>query len=360
MAKNILILALVVASSTVVCSRSLAAGPDGYAIGADLSFLKQAESQGVVFKDGGESKAALVIFSDHGYNWVRLRLFHAPSDLPNDLPYTIALAREARRLGFKFLLDLHYSDTWADPARQTKPAAWAGKTHQQLVSTVYSYSRDTIDAFRQAGVMPDMVQPGNEITAGLLWPDGKLPGNWSNFIDLLQAAISGITAGSPEGMRPRIMIHIDRGGDKGATRAFFDRLLAEHVPFDVIGQSYYPWWHGSIKRLSENLRFMARTYDKDIIVVETAYNWEPTEYKGKPAPWPETPGGQKEFLEAVNRAVLGTPNGRGAGIFWWEPAVAGPLRSRGFFDPDGNALPVIHVFDRPAGPAAVRGGLSAR
>ena len=91
---------------------------------------------------------------------------------------------------------------------------------------------------------------------------------------------------------------------------------------------------------------MDKTYDKDIIVVETAYNWQPAEYRGKPAPWPETPGGQKEFLEAVNRAVLNTPHGRGAGVFWWEPAVSGPLRSRGFFDPDGNALPVIHVFDR--------------
>src|SRR5271169_2967477 len=218
MAKNSVILTLVAAASMVVCSRSLAAGPDGYAVGADLSFLKQAEAQGVVFKDAGESKSGLVIFSEHGYNWVRLRLFHTPSDLPNNLPYTIALAREARRLGFKFLLDLHYSDTWADPARQIIPAAWAGKTHQQLVNTVYSYSRDTIDAFREAGVMPDMVQPGNEITAGLLWPDGKLPEHWGNFIDLLQAAIGGITAGSPQGTRPRIMIHIDRGGDKGATR----------------------------------------------------------------------------------------------------------------------------------------------
>jgi arabinogalactan endo-1,4-beta-galactosidase len=356
MTKIIVILSLLVATGTVVCPRSRAAGPDGYAIGADLSFLKQAEAQGVVFKDGGESKSGLVIFSEHGYNWVRLRLFHTPSDLPNDLAYTIALAREARRLGFKFLLDLHYSDTWADPARQTIPAAWAGKTHDALVSAVHSYSRDTIEAFRQAGVMPDMVQPGNEISAGMLWPDGKLPEKWSNFIDLMQAAIGGIAAGSPPGMRPRIMIHLDRGGDKEATRSFFDRLIAAHVPFDVIGQSYYPWWHGSLKRLSENLRFMANTYDKDIIVVETAYNWQPSEYRDKPAPWPETPGGQKEFLKAVNRAVLDTPNGRGVGVFWWEPAVNGPLRSRGFFDQDGNALPVIHVFDRPPRPVASAGG----
>src|SRR5271157_2159752 len=148
MAKNTAIIALLVVAGMAVCSRSLAAGPGGYAIGADLSFLKQAEAQGAVFKDAGESKPGLVIFSEHGYNWVRLRLFHTPADLPNNLAYTIALAREARRLGFKFLLDFHYSDTWADPARQTIPAAWAGKTHQALVTAVYGYSRDTISAFR--------------------------------------------------------------------------------------------------------------------------------------------------------------------------------------------------------------------
>ena len=136
------------------------------------------------------------------------------------------MAKDARERHFKFLLDYHYSDTWADPARQTIPAAWAGKTHPALVKAVYAYSRDTIAAFRQAGVMPDMVQPGNEISAGLLWPDGKLPGNWNNFVDLLQAAIAGITAGSPGAVRPRLMIHIDRGGDKKATRSFFDRLIA--------------------------------------------------------------------------------------------------------------------------------------
>jgi len=345
-----LILSCLIAAAGL-CPWSSGAQRDGYAVGADLSFLRQAEAQGAVFRYGGEAKPGLEIFRGHGYNWVRLRLFHTPTSLPNDLAYTIALAKEAKNRGFRFLLDFHYSDTWADPGAQTMPAAWAGKTHAELVSEVYAYSRDTIIAFEQAGVMPDMVQPGNEITGGMLWPDGKLPGNASNFIDLLQAAISGIGAGSPAEMRPKIMIHIDRGGDKETTRAFFDRLIAAHVPFDVVGQSYYPWWHGSIDKLIENLQFMAETYDKDIIVVEVAYNWRPAEYIGKPAPWPETPEGQKSFLEAVNRAVLDTPHGRGMGVFWWEPAVgSGPLRSRGFFDDDGNALPVLRVFDRTRRP----------
>jgi arabinogalactan endo-1,4-beta-galactosidase len=91
--------------------------------------------------------------------------------------------------------------------------------------------------------------------------------------------------------------------------------------------------------------FMADHYQRDIIVVEVAYNWKPAEYKRRAAPFPETPEGQKQFLEEVNRVVRAIPHDRGKGVFWWEPAVAGPLRTRGFFDDDGNALPVMTVFD---------------
>ena len=325
---------------------SLRTSAADFAIGADLSFLKQAEARGAVFKDSGATKPGLQIFRDHGYNWIRLRLFHSPTNLPNNLDYTLALAQQARELKFKFLLNFHYSDTWADPAKQFIPAAWAGQSHPELVQAVFDYSRDTIVAFREAGVLPDMVQIGNEITPGMLWPDGKLPENWDNFAELVKAGIRGVDAGRGTNARPRIMIHIDRGGDKARTKWFFDKLNSYGVDYDVIGQSYYPWWHGSLLDLRENLHFMARTYQKEIMLVEGAYCWRPTEYRNKPAPFPETPAGQRQFLEEVNRLVLNTPGNRGVGIFWWEPAVAGRLRSRGFFDDDGNALPVINVFDR--------------
>lgn len=320
--------------------------PPDYAIGADFSFLKQAEDRGTVFKDNGEAKPGLKIFKDHGYNWIRLRLFHTPARLPNNLEYTIALAKDAKKLGYKFLLDFHYSDTWADPAKQFIPKAWEGKSHTELVQAVFEYTRDTIAAFRQAGVLPDMVQPGNEIIHGMLWPDGKLPEHWDNFAELVKAGIRGVEAGRGDGPRPRILIHIDRGGDQKGTKWFFDKLNSYDVAFDVIGQSYYPWWHGSLLNLRENLAFMAETYTNDIIVVEAAYNWQPTEYRTKPAPFPETPEGQRAFLEEVNRLVLGTPHQRGKGVFWWEPAVAGGLRSRAMFDNESNALPVMTVFDK--------------
>jgi arabinogalactan endo-1,4-beta-galactosidase len=325
---------------------SWAAVAADYAVGADLSFLKQAEEQGTAFKEAGAAKPGLQLFKDHGYNWIRLRLFHSPTRLPNNLDYTIASASDAKKIGFKFLLDYHYSDSWADPGKQTIPKAWQGKSHPELVQAVFEYTSETTTAFRQAGVLPDMVQIGNEITPGMLWPDGKLPENWNNFAELLKAGISGVQAGCATNARPRIMIHIDKGGNKQATKHFFDKLIALGVEFDVIGQSYYPWWHGSLLDLRENLNFMAAAYQKDIVLVEVAYCWRTAEYKQRKGPFPETPEGQKEFLDEVNRLVMSTPGNRGIGVFWWEPAVTGPLRSRGFFDNDSNALPVLSVFDR--------------
>jgi arabinogalactan endo-1,4-beta-galactosidase len=319
-----------------------------FAIGADLSFLKAAEERGFQFKEDGIVKPGLAIFKDHGYNWIRLRLFHTPTDLPNDLEYTIALAKEAKAMGYKFLLDYHYSDTWADPAKQFIPEAWEGKTHQELEKVIYEYTRETMNRFREAGAFPDMVQPGNEIINGMLWPDGKIPENWDNFAGLLKAAINGILAGCGDQPRPEIMIHIDQGGNINRTKYFFDKILSYGIDFDIIGQSYYPWWHGSLLDLHENLAFMAKTYKKPIMLVEVAYCAESAEYTSKPGPFPETPEGQREFLEEITRMVLATPDNLGAGIMWWEPATAGlgHVGARDFFDEDGNVLPVIHVFDK--------------
>ncbi len=322
-----------------------------YAIGADVSFLVKCEQDGVVFKENGKPVDVLALLRAHHYNWVRLRIFHdpaaAPDHLPNDLPYTLALAQRAKAMGFRLLLDLHYSDSWADPGKQPMPAAWAKLKHKQLVKQVRTYTRDTIAAFFHAGVAADMVQVGNEITNGMLWPDGKLPDNWDNFADLVNAGIEGVAEGSAPGPRPRIMIHIERSGNYDAAVWFFDNLIAHHVPFDVIGLSYYPFWHGNLATLRGNLHDLALRYRLPIIVVETAYNWTPGAMTAKKPDFPETPEGQLAFLRAVDAAVRAVPLGLGQGVFWWEPAAEGPLRGRSFFSNDGNVLPVIAAFDTP-------------
>lgn len=272
-------------------------------------------------------------------------MFHSPTQLPNNLPYTIALAKEAKNLGFKFLLDYHYSDTWADPGKQYLPKVWEGKSHKELVDSVFEYTRYTMVAFRESGVFPDMVQIGNEISNGMLWPDGKLPDNWDNLAELLQAGINGVFAGCGNHPCPRIMIHIDKGGDWNFTKNFFHKINSYGIKFDVIGQSYYPWWHGSLLDLRDCLYKTAGEFRKEIMVVEAAYNWMPQEYKNKPAPFPESPEGQREFLDEVHRIVLAVPENLGTGVFWWEPAV-GRRGSRSYFDENGNVLPVITVFDK--------------
>jgi arabinogalactan endo-1,4-beta-galactosidase len=333
---------------------SRAARAQDYAIGADVSFLAKCEQDGVVFKQNGRPVDVLALLREHHYNWVRLRIFHdpaaAPDKLPNDLNYTLALARRAKAMGFHLLLDFHYSDSWADPGKQPTPAAWATLKHKQLVRQVFAYTRDTIAAFAQQGLMPGMVQIGNEVTNGMLWPDGKLPENWRNFADLLKAGIAGVDAGRGAAPRPRIMIHIERSGDYGAAVAFLDNLIVRHVAFDAIGLSYYPFWHGPMETLRGNLHDLALRYRRPLIVVETAYNWTPGRTAGKSAEFPESPEGQLAFLRAVDAAVRAVPDGLGQGVFWWEPAAEGGLRGRSFFSNDGNVLPVITAFDPRSGP----------
>ena len=321
----------------------------GYAVGADVSFLAKCEQDGVVFKENGKPIDVLTLLREHHYNWVRLRIFHDPSAaadrLPNDLNYTLALAQRAKAAGFHLLLDFHYSDSWADPGKQPTPAAWSRLTHKQLVKQVFIYTRDTIAAFANAGMTPDMVQVGNEVTYGMLWPDGKLPDHWQQFTDLLKAGIRGVNAGRGSSPRPRILIHIERSGDLNAAVHFLDNLNAHHVRFDVLGLSYYPSWHGNLATLRYNLRELALRYHDPIIVVETAYDWTPHDFAGKAAEFAESPAGQLAFLRAVDAAVRAIPDGLGQGVFWWEPAAEGGLRDRSFFDNQGNVLPVITAFD---------------
>ena len=317
-----------------------------YAVGADLSFLKSAVDRGVQFRDvDGAVRPGLDIFRDHGYNWIRLRLFHSPDRLPNDLDYTIALAQAAKARGFRFLLDYHYSDTWADPGKQYTPAAWDTTDIDVLADSVFAYTRSTIRAFREAGVMPDMVQIGNEVRNGMMWPLGRLPEHWDDFARLFTAGLDGIDAGRGRAPRPLIMLHYDNGADTEGSRAFFDRFHSYDIPYDVIGLSYYPWWHGTLIELRDNILTLLDSYpNKDIIVVEVGYR--PHEYEeSELPPYPEDiPGGpRKAFLEDVNRTLLAISDRRVKGVFWWEPATG---CGGDYFDDACEPRPVLTVFDR--------------
>jgi arabinogalactan endo-1,4-beta-galactosidase len=287
----------------------------------------------------------------------------------NNLPYTIALGRRAKQAGFLLLLDLHYSPTWADPGTQTKPAAWANLQFDALTRTMHDYSKSVIEAMRAGGAMPDIVQVGNEIPGGLLWPDGKDWGPGHSFTNLgilLKAGIAGVKEGSGRDATPLIMIHIDRGGDWGGTKWFFDNIDAEGVEYDIIGESYYPMYHGPMSGLRETLDNAAIRYHKPIIVAETSYPYIP--WPGAVAEahgtakfeYPISPDGQRDFLRALVAAVKQTPGNLGEGILYWEPewipaqGIPGSWEGKTLFDDAGKALPGLDTLGNAGRLSAVR------
>lgn len=331
--------------------------PD-FEMGVDLSLLSFIEDHGVQYMEGGQPGDPLAIFKAHGCNYVRLRLFVRPAGTEgqvNTLPYTLELAKRVKRAGLSWLLDLHYSDGWADPGHQNIPAEWKSLPHAELAERVFVYTRDTLAAFEREGCLPDLVQVGNEVTNGMMWPAGgplKTAADFDAFADLLKAGIRAVRETAPAD-RIGVMIHVDRGGKKEVCQWFFDNCRKRGVSFDVIGLSYYPLLHGSLDDLSGNLSSLAQTYQKDIVVVETDYN--SVGDAPKAAPFPFTPAGQQAFLEELLRRVAATPGGHGKGVFYWAPEwIAGEKwydgRGSGqwedcaLFDRAGNALPALGAF----------------
>ncbi len=362
---------LVVLITAVLSTTAFAAD---FIAGADFSHLGFFTDRGIVYKDGDKPQDGLAILKRHGLNCVRLRLFTSSAEqalsnaynYTNNLDYTLPLAVRVKGAGLQLMLDFHYSDSWADPGKQTKPAAWAGLTFAGLEQRMYDYNSNTIAAFNAAGALPEYVQVGNEIIGGMLWPEGRVggsydtPAQWTNLTRLVKAAIRGIKDAAGTNA-PKIIIHIDRGGDWGGTQWFFDNLLQRQVEFDIIGESYYPWWHGTLSALRTCLDNAANRYGRPLIIAETAFPWtNSTNIVGFPA----SPEGQTQFVTELARIVKGIPNSRGVGICWWGAeyvrlegyGLAGFDR-RSFFDFDGNALPVVKAVGQLAAPIRMRADL---
>jgi arabinogalactan endo-1,4-beta-galactosidase len=328
--------------------------------GVDVSSLLQVEAGGGIFYDahGAPIPDVLIYLQSQGVNAVRLRLWHTPPDGVHDLDDNLTLARRIHANGMIFLLDIHYSDTWADPAHQTKPAAWADLSFTDLRQAVYDYTADVMQAFIAQNTPPDMVQIGNEISGGMLWDDGWVQGEagWSNLALLLQAGADAVRHTSPH---TRIMLHVDTGGDRLASQWFFDHIIGQ-VDFDIIGLSYYPWWAGGIHRLRATLNRLAYRYAKPIIVVETAYPWtlawaddthNPVGASDQLQPdYPATPDGQHHFLMDVITTITDTRDNMAMGFFYWEPAyISAPAHGSFWenlaqFDFDGRALPSLAAY----------------
>ncbi|MBR1852388.1 MAG: glycosyl hydrolase 53 family protein [Lachnospiraceae bacterium] len=364
--------------------------------GMDISTLIDEETCVAKYFDHGVQGDALEILKQYGANYVRLRLWNDPyaeDGRPygagtNDLEKTMVLAERAKALGMGVLLDLHYSDFWADPGKQNVPKAWRGLGSEELQRAVYDFTVDTMTKMKEADVAPTIVQVGNEITNGLLWPTGKKP-NFDAIADYVSAGIRGVKAVDRE---LPVMLHLDNGGLNAMYVEWFDNYVRRGEDFEIIGLSYYPFWHGTLEELSYNMKDMAARYGKQIAVAEVSMGFSMADYRKYEVPaeirgehvnawinqnlkgkatrpelverltYPMTPEGQADFMQDVMERIAEVEGG--LGFFYWEPAwipvpgcgwateaaleytgEKGPggneWANQALFDYEGNALPAL-------------------
>ncbi|HEX8235237.1 MAG TPA: glycosyl hydrolase 53 family protein [Abditibacteriaceae bacterium] len=333
-------------------------------VGADVSVLTSVEQAGGVFSQNGKKEDVLQLLKRNGFNYARLRVFHTPSgkgSLVCDMNYVLPLARRIKDAGLKLLIDFHYSDTWADPGKQFKPAAWEKLNFEQLQGAVFEYTRDAVAQLKRAGAAPDMIQIGNEINTGMLWEDGRAnkdDAGWKRFAQLVKAGRDGARAALGSDSKVLFMHHV---AEPKHIIWHFDNLLKHDSGFDVIGVSYYPFWHGDLNEFKQHMNAIAAKYNKPIIIAETAYAWTdqyfdeyPDVYHGKPAPGMPAYDkvGQAEYFRRFIAALQAIPNGHGAGFFYWEPAwlpsksFGSPVDNTTLFDQNGAALPALEVIHK--------------
>lgn len=345
-----------------------------YYKGMDISFLQEYLEKGMKTYDvDGTQLAPLALAKKHGVNAMRLRIWHTPENVPESGGYcslerTIAMAKKIKQEGFDFLLDFHYSDWWADPGQQRKPKAWENLHGAELEEAVYAYTKQVLCALREAGAMPDMVQIGNEIRS-LLFPDGELPA-YDSMVRLVNAGIKAAREIGGESLL--IMIHLDQGGRYFYIKDWFDHAFAAGLAdFDVIGLSYYPFWHGTFTDLKETTQKLIQDFKKPIILAETAHAWRKSkngfidEAQEKIAGFAASPVGQRMVLDMDNTIMASLPDKMGRGIYYWEPLCiprdgeGGWAENMGILDERGQAMEAIHSFEfvrddaRPELPAKI-------
>ncbi len=358
--------------------------------GMDLSTLIELERCGAKYYDDGKEMDILDIMKKYDVDTIRIRLWNDPWSETgesygageNDLKTSLEIAKRVTDAGFGVLLNFHYSDFWADPGKQFKPKAWADYGVEELEKAVYDFTAETMEVFEKEGVNITMVQVGNELSNGLLWPEGKVP-NYDNIAKFVNAGIRGVR--KVDGEVP-IMIHLDNGGKNELYREWFDNFMQRGEDFQIIGLSYYPFWHGTLDMLEYNMNDIAKRYGKDLIVAEVSMGYTMEDYKEyeklsdeerkgyatrqelvEKIEYPMTVQGQYDFMEDFLNRISHIADNKGRGFFYWEPAWI-PVHGSGWatpaslkyiqdpgpcgnewanqalFDYKGNALPTLQLI----------------
>lgn len=328
-------------------------GPDNtfFVRGLDLSFTPEISTYNITYYDDSTAKPILALIKDKGINTVRVKMWNNPSTTHSSPNEVLQFANQIKQQGLEFWLDFHYSDTWADPGSQTKPSAWRSLSFQQLRESVYVFTKNTVSTLIQNNATPDIIQVGNEINNGFLWDDGKIYSsageNWTNFTTLLNNGIRAIREVSPA---TRIIIHF--AGHRGASY-FFERLSTFQTDYDIIGLSYYPWWHGkNLDSLQLSMADLSNRFQKPILIAETAYPWTLqwndwtnniiglssqliSEYSA-------TPSGQAAFVSRVVTVTKSVSNKSFSGVCYW---AADWVAFRGNTATNGSSWENLALFD---------------
>ena len=313
-------------------------------LGIDVSTYLEELDRGAKYYRDGLQIDPLEEFRKNGVDWMRIRVWNDPRSEAGepylagtcDMDHYIRLAALAKAKGYRLLLDFHYSDFWADPGKQMIPKAWRGMDVESVAEALYRFTKDCLLAAKAAGVAPEMIQIGNEITNGILWPLGRLEnpdgsrGNYVNFTRLIAAGCRACRETLPEA---KLMLHLERSNDKAVYQEFFSRMEAAGIDYDIIGASYYPYWHGTPAELMENLR-ACRRFGKEIMVAELGYGFTVEAYSldgrrqrlvidperacvpGVTERYPLTPAGQADYIRDF--LALCREN-KIDGVFYWEP-----------------------------------------
>jgi arabinogalactan endo-1,4-beta-galactosidase len=302
-----------------------------FAKGADISWLTEMETAGKKFyTTGGVETECMALLKSLGMNTIRLRVWVNPSPAWNNTADVVAKATRAKNLGLRLMIDFHYSDSWADPGKQTKPSAWTAMNFTDLKTAMAAHTTDVMNQLKNAGVTPEWVQVGNETNDGMLWPDGKASVNMANYAQLITAGNDAVKAVFPSA---KVIAHVSNGYDNTLFKWNIGGLVANGAKFDVIGMSLYPsyvsgGWANANPQCLANMNDMVTRYNKEVMIVETGMPWD-------------NAADSKAFLNDLISKTKSVTGGKGLGVIYWEPECYGGWKSYGLGAFDNTGKPTI-------------------
>ena len=307
---------------------------DSFAKGADVSWVTQMEAVNKKFyNSAGTEMECLTLLKSLGMNSIRLRVWVNPSEGWCNKQDVLVKALRAKNLGMHIMIDFHYSDTWADPGQQAKPAAWAALDFAGLTTALVTHTKDVLTTLKTNGITPNWVQVGNETGNGMLWEDGKASTNMVNYAALTTAGYNAVKAVFPD---TKVIVHLQGGQNNSLFRWLFDGLKSNGAKWDVIGMSLYPSttdWQTQNQLCLSNMNDMVARYGKEVMICEVGMSWD-------------SPDIAKSFLTDLIAKTKSVTGGKGIGIFYWEPESYDNWNkyTLGAFDDSGKPTAALDAF----------------